>query len=90
MVLYFESKIGIACVKKAGCLILLLQKQNDSGRSSNPHQNDLERELEDSLQRTHSAEERAMRLEETCRDLKQQMCEIIEQHDANKQEAVDR
>ena len=66
------------------------QRQNDSSQTSKPHHGDLERELEDSLQRAHGAEERAMRLEETCRDLKHQMCEIVEQHDANKQEAVDR
>ncbi|CAK8682000.1 unnamed protein product [Clavelina lepadiformis] len=59
--------------------------------SSNRGQiDDLQREFEESLERVDVAEERSMRLEETCRDLKQQMCELVEQHDANKQEAVDR
>ena len=69
---------------------LFRQHQVVKVRTSNPHAGDLEDELQKALQRAHEAEERATRLEETCQDLKQQMCEIVEQHDANKQDAVDR
>jgi len=61
-----------------------------AGTIARRHSIDLDRQLEEAVERAEEAEKRAMRLEETCRDVKLQMREMIEQHDANKQEAVDR
>nr|CAB3229918.1 centrosomal protein of 152 kDa-like [Phallusia mammillata] len=62
---------------------------SSSNRNTTRGSND-SMELAEALERAEQAEKRAIQLEATCREVKQQMCELIEQHDANKQEAVDR
>ncbi|XP_078482976.1 uncharacterized protein LOC100180703 [Ciona intestinalis] len=57
---------------------------------SNENLETLEEDLRAALERAGEAEERAQDLDNSCREVKQQMCEMIEQHDLNKQEAVDR
>ena len=51
---------------------------------------ELQRQLRDANDKLEETEERKLQLEDTCRELKDQMLEMIEQHDANKQDAVDR
>ena len=49
---------------------------------------ELQRQLRDANDKLEETEERKLQLEDTCRELKHQMLEMIEQHDANKQDAV--